>query len=227
MHEDRAGRGILSSMLIEKFVRVSTAPMIQWGKCWSLYRHSVPLKMFNPQNIKMVLVACTERQSQDCLWEIPADHRLSLWIYPIQVRAFLKRRMTILFMHWDTVISTWPFSVPWPISSPTRSMGQFLFWELLLISRNRFIAALSLREQPFRVAAVWHERKGFAFAALESTSGNLIPRLVLAEEGIHLKELRSYHNFNSHESVIKWVLKGKYDAGAVRESVVQKYLPRD
>jgi len=68
--------------------------------------------------------------------------------------------------------------------------------------------------------------KDFAFAALESTSGNLIPRLVLAEEGIHLKELRSYHNFNSHESVIKWVLKGKYDAGAVRESVVQKYLPQ-
>ncbi len=68
--------------------------------------------------------------------------------------------------------------------------------------------------------------KDFAFAALESTSGNLIPRLALAEEGIHLKELKSYHNFNSHESVIKWVLKGKYDAGAVRESVAKKYLSR-
>jgi len=67
--------------------------------------------------------------------------------------------------------------------------------------------------------------KKFAFAALESTAGNLIPRLLLAEEGIHLKELKSYSNFNSHDSVIKWVLKGTYDAGAVRESVAQKYMP--
>jgi phosphonate transport system substrate-binding protein len=37
--------------------------------------------------------------------------------------------------------------------------------------------------------------------------------------------LRTYNNFNYHDSVIKWVLKGKYDAGAVRESVAEKYLP--
>lgn len=67
--------------------------------------------------------------------------------------------------------------------------------------------------------------KKFAFASMESTAGNLIPRLVLAEEGIHLKELKSYRNFNSHDSVIKWVLKGTYDAGAVRESVAEKYMP--
>jgi phosphonate transport system substrate-binding protein len=67
--------------------------------------------------------------------------------------------------------------------------------------------------------------KKFAFAAFESTSGNLIPRLLLAEKGIHLQELNDYDNFNSHDSVVKWVLKGKYDAGAVRESVAEKYLP--
>jgi phosphonate transport system substrate-binding protein len=67
--------------------------------------------------------------------------------------------------------------------------------------------------------------RNFAFAALKSTSGNLIPRYLLAEEGIHLRELRSFNNFNYHDSVIKWVLKGKYDAGAVRESVAEKYLP--
>ncbi len=68
--------------------------------------------------------------------------------------------------------------------------------------------------------------KDFAFASLQSTSGNLIPRLLLAEDGIHLKELRSYRNFNSHDAVVKWVLKGVYDAGAVRESVAEKYQPQ-
>ncbi len=65
----------------------------------------------------------------------------------------------------------------------------------------------------------------FAFASYKSTSGNLIPRLLLAENGIHLKELEGYHNFRFHYSVVRWVLKGIYDAGAVRESVAEKYLP--
>jgi phosphonate transport system substrate-binding protein len=69
------------------------------------------------------------------------------------------------------------------------------------------------------------ERKDFAFASMKSTSGNLIPRFLLAENGIHLRELKSYNNFNYHDSVIKWVLKGMYDAGAVRESIAEKYLP--
>ena len=67
--------------------------------------------------------------------------------------------------------------------------------------------------------------KKFAFAAMKSTSGNLIPRFLLAEDGIHLRELNSYNNFNYHDSVVKWVLKGKYDAGAVSEYVAEKYLP--
>jgi len=67
--------------------------------------------------------------------------------------------------------------------------------------------------------------KNFAFASLQSTSGNLIPRYLLAEAGIHLRELKSYKNFAYHDSVVKWVLKGKFDAGAVRESVAAKYLP--
>jgi phosphonate transport system substrate-binding protein len=67
--------------------------------------------------------------------------------------------------------------------------------------------------------------KNFAFASMKSTSGNLIPRFLLAEDGIHLRELNSYNNFNYQDSVVKWVLKGKYDAGAVREYVADKYLP--
>ncbi len=69
------------------------------------------------------------------------------------------------------------------------------------------------------------KNKDFAFASMKSTSGNLIPRFLLAEHGIHLRELKSYNNFNYHDSVVKWVLKGVYDAGAVRESVAEKYLP--
>jgi phosphonate transport system substrate-binding protein len=67
--------------------------------------------------------------------------------------------------------------------------------------------------------------KSFAFAAPQSTSGNLYPRYMLAEAGIHLKDLKDYKNFHYHDSVVKWVLNGEYDAGAIRETVAEKYLP--
>jgi phosphonate transport system substrate-binding protein len=67
--------------------------------------------------------------------------------------------------------------------------------------------------------------KSFAFASPQSTSGNLIPRYLMAEYGIHLRQLENYNNFNYHDTVVKWVLKGEYDAGAVRESVAEKYIP--
>ncbi len=65
--------------------------------------------------------------------------------------------------------------------------------------------------------------KSIAFASLKSTSGNLMPRLLLAELGIHLQDLGLYTQFDYQDSVIKVVLKGQYAAGAVRDSVARKY----
>jgi phosphonate transport system substrate-binding protein len=63
-----------------------------------------------------------------------------------------------------------------------------------------------------------------AFASLKSTSGNLLPRYLLADAGIHLNDLKGYANFDIHDSVVKAVLKGQYAAGAVRDSVARKYM---
>ncbi len=66
--------------------------------------------------------------------------------------------------------------------------------------------------------------KKVAFASSKSTSGNLLPRYLLAGLGIHLSDLGAYANFDYHDSVVKAVLKGQYDAGAVRDSVAKKYM---
>ncbi|MBA4373697.1 MAG: hypothetical protein C0402_12660 [Thermodesulfovibrio sp.] len=66
--------------------------------------------------------------------------------------------------------------------------------------------------------------KSVAFASSKSTSGNLIPRYMLANAGIHLSDLGNYANFDYHDSVVKAVLKGQYAAGAVRDSVAGKYV---
>jgi phosphonate transport system substrate-binding protein len=65
--------------------------------------------------------------------------------------------------------------------------------------------------------------KSVAFSASKSTSGNLIPRYLLANAGVHLSDLGRYANFDYHDTVVKAVLKGEYDAGAVRDSVENKY----
>ena len=66
--------------------------------------------------------------------------------------------------------------------------------------------------------------KSIAFASSKSTSGNLVPRYLLANSGIHLNDLKGYANFDFHDSVVKAVLKGQYSAGAVRDSVARKYV---
>ncbi|MBF0328401.1 MAG: phosphate/phosphite/phosphonate ABC transporter substrate-binding protein [Nitrospirae bacterium] len=66
--------------------------------------------------------------------------------------------------------------------------------------------------------------KSVAFAASKSTSGNLMARYLFANSGIHLSDLGNYANFDYHDSVVKAVLKGQYNAGAVRDSVVKKYI---
>ena len=50
-----------------------------------------------------------------------------------------------------------------------------------------------------------------------------MPRYLLANSGIHLSDLGEYANFDYHDSVVKAVLKGQYEAGAVRDSVAHKY----
>ncbi len=65
--------------------------------------------------------------------------------------------------------------------------------------------------------------KTFAFGSSHSTSGNLIPRLYLFKRGITLFDLADYQNLDSHDSVAKAVLKGKVDAGAVKDVVAERY----
>lgn len=79
------------------------------------------------------------------------------------------------------------------------------------------------RDSPIRTIAAL-KGQSVAFASSKSTSGNLMPRYLLAGAGIHLNELSGYANFDYQDSVVKAVLKGQYAAGAVRDSVARKYM---
>lgn len=65
--------------------------------------------------------------------------------------------------------------------------------------------------------------KTMAFGSPHSTSGNLIPRYLLWDNGVGLRDLKSFTNLQHHDAVAKAILKGQYDAGAVKDVVAEKY----
>jgi phosphonate transport system substrate-binding protein len=65
--------------------------------------------------------------------------------------------------------------------------------------------------------------KSLAFASRWSTSGATVPLYYLYNNGIDLKALSMYFHLRYHDSVVREVLKGNYDAGAVIDTIAYSY----
>jgi phosphonate transport system substrate-binding protein len=99
-----------------------------------------------------------------------------------------------------------------PILKPLNEQGKPYYTSIIIVREDSPIRDLqSLRG------------KTFAFSSHHSTSGNLIPRYLLFRQGISLFDFSSYFNFDSHDAVAKAVLKGKVDAGAVKDVVALRH----
>lgn len=68
--------------------------------------------------------------------------------------------------------------------------------------------------------------KRFAFGDHASTMSHLVPRHMLRQAGVTIKQLAKYGFLGSHDNVALAVLSGDYDAGAIKEAVFEKYQPR-
>jgi phosphonate transport system substrate-binding protein len=66
--------------------------------------------------------------------------------------------------------------------------------------------------------------KTMVFGSPHSTSGNLVPRYMLWNKGVKLQELALFSNLKHHDAAAKAVLKGQYDAGAVKDVIAKKYM---
>ena len=69
------------------------------------------------------------------------------------------------------------------------------------------------------------ELKGmsFAFGDFYSTSSHIVPRAILLEAGVDLKDLSYYDYLGHHDDVAKAVLKGEFDAGGIMEDTAYKF----
>ena len=66
----------------------------------------------------------------------------------------------------------------------------------------------------------------FAFGEAASTMSHLVPRYMLRRAGVTVDQLAGYRFLGSHDNVALAVLTGDFDAGAVKETVYEKYQPR-
>ncbi len=66
--------------------------------------------------------------------------------------------------------------------------------------------------------------KSMAFGPLQSTSSYVVPVKFLAKNGVQLQDFIRYNNLNTHDAVLRAVLRGDYDAGAVGEAFAQRFL---
>lgn len=64
--------------------------------------------------------------------------------------------------------------------------------------------------------------KRFGFGSRTSTAAYVIPRKMFEDAGIHLQDIEPVY-FRNHEDIIKAVLTGKIDAGAIREPLLEQY----
>jgi phosphonate transport system substrate-binding protein len=65
--------------------------------------------------------------------------------------------------------------------------------------------------------------KRFAFGQAWSTASHILPEYHLLRENIRLKDLKHYSFLRHHDSVVNAVLKGEFDAGAVKDIIAYKY----
>lgn len=66
----------------------------------------------------------------------------------------------------------------------------------------------------------------FAFGSPNSTQGHLIPRLMLQQAGLTLDDLLSYTFTNSHAATANVVTSGRYDAGALQDTLAEDLAAR-
>ncbi len=68
--------------------------------------------------------------------------------------------------------------------------------------------------------------RSFAFGDTHSTSSHIVPRAMLLDAGLDVKDLSYYNYLGHHDDVAEAVLKGDFDAGGVMESVAYKFQDR-
>lgn len=235
MHTDPEGKSILSAMKIDKFVEVPDSNYDSIRAMRAFIENNTHLSDLSRQENVVVADEATNifyfgivpRDNPRASYEryqplvdylsAETGEKIELQLqtnYKDVVNSLGKGKTSFAILGPLTYLEAYKRYGASPIARSKTARGEMFYRSVIVTNLDGSIQELSELVD-----------KRFAFAAVWSTSGNLIPRYMLAWSGIHLDNLKGYHNFNYHGSVAKKILSNQYDAGAIRYSVAEKYLP--
>jgi phosphonate transport system substrate-binding protein len=132
--------------------------------------------------------------------------------YSEAVRLLSEREVELASLGGVTFIEAYRTCGAVPLARPRNAAGQAEYRSILIVRADSDIQSVAdLRG------------RSFAFGSFHSTSGNLVPRTYLYRHGIRLEDLSRYDNLGKHDAVAKAVLKGNFDAGAVKDVIAARY----
>jgi len=235
MHTDPEGKQILEGMKIERFVEVpdSNYDSIRAMRAFIQNNKVAPEGTITTSDKKS-----TEEDETILFGVLPRDNPIIAYeryqplmdylsgvtglnvelhlekSYPAVVNSLGQGKMSFALLGPLTYLDAYKrFDAP-PIAKSRTARGETFYRSVIVSDIDGSIEEISQLVD-----------KKFAFAALWSTSGNLIPRYMLAWAGIHLDKLSTFHHYNYHDTVAKKVLSNEFDAGAIRLSTAERYTP--
>jgi phosphonate transport system substrate-binding protein len=107
------------------------------------------------------------------------------------------------------------------LDMPYRPLGRLSF-----SGKDTFQGAIVVRQDSPLQSLHELAGKNFAFGDPNSTLSSLVPRRMLQDAGVDLRNLAGFSNLTNHHNVALAVLLGKYDAGSVKSEVLREYQPR-
>ena len=235
MHNDPEGKAILAAMRIERFIEVADSNYdgIRAMRAFIANNKTALAAMgqdvrenARPEN-ETVLFGVLPRDNPIIAYEryqplidyLSAVTGLQIELnleksYPDVVNRLGQGNMSFALLGPLTYLDAYKRFDASPIAKSRNARGEEFYRSVIVTGMDGSIEEISQLVD-----------KKFAFSALWSTSGNLIPRYILAWAGIHLDNLELYHHFNYHDTVAKKVLSNEFDAGSMRLSTAERYSP--
>lgn len=233
MHNDPEGHGILTQMRIERFVEASDSDYdsIRAMRAFidnsglNLLSTRQQQSSKHPEQERVVQFGVLPRDNPILAYERyqPLMDYLSETTgiktelhleknYQAVVNSLGQGKIAFALLGPLTYLDAYKRYAAVPIARSKTSQGKATFRSVIVTSRESDLAQLGQLVG-----------KRFAFGEIWSTSGNLIPRYMLAWGGIHLDHLGSYLHYNYQDTVAKKVISGEVDAGALREATAERY----
>lgn len=232
MHNDSLGKKILAQMKIERFVEVADENYDSIRAMRAFIANKGVYEMPTPARVKTV----SDADRKIMFGVLPRDNPILAYeryqplMDYLSSATGLKMELHLEKSYTDVVNSLGRGRIAFALLGPLTYLDAHKRFGAVPIARSRtstgetdystVIATL----QGSKVEKIEElKNRRFAFAALWSTSGNLIPRYMLAWSGIHLDNLASYQHFNYHDTVAKKIISKEFDAGALRKSTAERY----